>query len=81
MLDPAVVGAKETVILQFVVGGSGDFAQLSVSEKSPLAVILLKVTAVVPLFVTVMGSVGAGVRPTCWLPNAKLEAESVRVDA
>lgn len=81
MLDPGPVGAKVMVILQFVVGCSGVFAQSSVSVNSPLVVILVNVTGEVPLFVAVMDIVGGGVWPTCCCPNDRLEAESVRVDA
>jgi hypothetical protein len=81
MLDPAVEGVKVTLITQFVEGCNGTFMQSSVSEKSPLAVILVNVTGLVPLFVAVIGNGLVGVRPTCCCPNDRLEAESVRVDA
>jgi hypothetical protein len=63
-LEPAVVGVYVTLITQFVVGCSATFVQLSVSAKSPLAVMLEKVIGTVPSFVAVMGS-GLLATPTC----------------
>ena len=53
MLATAADGVNVTLITQFVVGWRGALVQLSVSEKSPLAVIFENVRGVVPLFVTV----------------------------
>ena len=53
---------------------------MSLSAKSPLAVILVKVIAEFPSFVAVIAC-GADVEPTGTLPKSRLEAESVSVDA
>lgn len=79
MLVPAVEGVYVTLITQFVVGCSGALVQLSVSEKSPLAVMLENATAVVPLFVAVTAS-GLLATPTCWFAKARLEADSDSVE-
>ena len=63
-LEPAVVGAYVTLITQFVVGYSGAFVQLSVSEKSPLAVMLENVSGTVPSFVAVIDC-GVPATPNC----------------
>ena len=68
------------MITQFVPGCSGAFVQFSVSLKSPLAVIPVKVTAVVPLFVAVIANGFVLVVPTCCCPNERFEADKVSVD-
>jgi hypothetical protein len=75
-------GVKVTLMVQFVVGCSvaEPVVQLSVSLKSPLAVMLVNVIVEVPSFVAVM-LCGAEVVPTGTLPKSKLEADSVNVDA
>src|SRR6266852_4808880 len=66
---------------QFVEGWMGVLVQLSVSEKSPLAVMPEKVTGVVPLFVAVIDIGALLATPTCCCPNVRLAAESVSVEA
>ena len=80
-LDPAPEGAKVTLMTQLVVGCSDTFMQSSVSEKSPLAVILVKATGLVPLLVAVIRNGLEDISPTCCCPNDRLEADSVSVDA
>jgi hypothetical protein len=63
-LEPAVVGVYVTLMTQFVVGCSGAFVQLSVSEKSPLATMLENVSGTVPSFVAVIDCEVPGT-PTC----------------
>ena len=79
MLVPAVVGVYVTLITQFVVGCSATFVQLSVSAKSPLALILENVIGTGPLFVAVTDS-ALLVTPTCCCPNARFDADSVNVE-
>ena len=78
-LDAVDDGVNVTVIVQFVVGCSGAAVQLSLSAKSPLAVMLEKVIGVVPSFVAITPC-GAEVWPTGTLPKSRLEADSVSVD-
>ena len=77
-LDAVDDGVNVTVIVQFVVGCSA-VVQLSLSAKSPLAVMLVKVIGDVPSFVAITPC-GAEVWPTGTLPKSKLEAESVNVE-
>jgi hypothetical protein len=53
MLATAAEGVNVTWSTQFVFGWSAALVQLSVSEKSPLALMLEIVSGVVPTFVTV----------------------------
>ena len=62
--------------MQPVVGCIGALVQLSVSAKSPLAVMLVNVSAVEPWLVAV-SVCGAEVVPTGTEPKLRLEAESV----
>ena len=78
-LDAVDDGVNVTLIVQFVVGCSA-VVQLSVSAKSPLAVMLEKVIGVVPSFVATTPC-GAEVWPTGTLPKSRLAAESVNVEA
>ena len=64
------VGLNVTLMVQFVPGCSGTVTQLSVSAKSPLAVMLENVIAVVPSFVAVMLCAG-DVEPIATLPWAR----------
>ena len=73
------VGLNVTLIEQFVEGCSAVAVQLSVSEKSPLAEMLVNVIGEVPSFVAMIVC-GAEVEPAATLPKFKLEAESVSVE-
>lgn len=73
-------GLNVTLMVQFVEGCNGTVTQLSVSAKSPLAVMLEKLIAVVPSFVAVM-LCAADVEPTATLPKSRLEADRVNVEA
>ena len=79
-LEFVEVGVKVTLMVQFVEDCSGTAVQLSLSAKSPLAVMLAKVIGEFPSFVAVIVC-GADVEPTGTLPKSRLEAESVNVDA
>jgi len=79
ILPTAAEGVKVTAITQFVPGWRAALTQVSVSEKSPLAVMFEMASGVVPLFVTVT-LWGLLEVPTSWTPNARLEVESVTVE-
>ena len=60
-------------------GCSGARVQASASKKSPLVVMLEKVSGVVPLLVTVTLWIALTV-PTACAPKARLEADRVTVE-
>jgi hypothetical protein len=72
-------GVNVTTIVQFVVGCNGVAVQLSLSAKSPLAVMLLNTIGFVPSFVAITPC-GSDVAPSGTLPKSRLEAESVNVE-
>ena len=73
------LGVKVTAITQLLFGCNGAPVHLSVSEKSPLAMMLEKTRGVVPLLVTIT-SCGELDVPTGCVPKARLEVDNVTVD-
>jgi hypothetical protein len=80
---PVVVGAKLTLMVQFVPAARVEelAGQLLVSEKLALVTMLVIVRGTVPVLLTVTGC-EALVVPTPWLPKeGRLEGETVTVGA
>jgi len=76
---PEAAGVKVTKIVQKLMGvltvlTGMPLAQVSVSAKSPLALMLVKVTGALPMLVTVTLCLLL-VAPTNWFPNGKAVAE------